>query len=194
MGRQWSSQPSIHDLELPMFRLSHLGGVVFAIGWWVWIDAWVAGKLNGTIPTHVPATSTQYVGNTTVQNASNVAAQVVQTRFEACWTMGVLCPFGGLLLNTIGWDALTATENRYGQAQAKTLRCKGLACLFVACIFMVGALAGSVWVLVLAAKHEHDFGAPDKDIPNVAMGVALLLQNFFIMAGAVVLRMEGVPS
>ena len=70
----------------------------FAIGWWVWIDAWVKGKIDGTIPSYIPPTSTQYAGNTSAANTTaNAAALAVQTSFDSCWTLGVICSFGGML-------------------------------------------------------------------------------------------------
>ena len=155
------------------FHLSHFAGVVFAIGWWVWIDCWVLGKLDGSIPA-----SNERITNSTTSELTS------EPNFDAYWALGTLSTVGCLILNTIGWTALTATDAAFGASQAATLRCRALAVLFLSVLCFVGAIGGSVWMLVIWAKT----GA------HVVLSICLLVQNLLIAFSAALLRADGIPQ
>ena len=155
------------------FHLSHFAGVVFAIGWWVWIDCWVLGKLDGSIPA-----SNERITNSTTSELTS------EPNFDAYWALGTLSTVGCLILNTIGWTALTATDAAFGASQAATLRCKALVVLFLSVLCFVGAIGGSVWMLVIWAKT----GA------HVVLSICLLVQNLLIAFSAALLRADGNPQ
>ena len=155
------------------FHLSHFAGVVFAIGWWVWIDCWVLGKLDGSIPA-----SNERITNSTTSELTS------EPNFDAYWALGTLSTVGCLILNTIGWTALTATDAAFGASQAATLRCRALVVLFLSVLCFVGAIGGSVWMLVIWAKT----GA------HVVLSICLLVQNLLIAFSAALLRADGNPQ
>jgi hypothetical protein len=133
----------------------------------------VLGKLDGSIP------------------ASNVGITISTTReltsepnFDAYWALGTLSTVGCLILNTIGWTALTATDAAFGASQAATLRCRALGVLFLSVLCFVGAIGGSVWMLVIWAKT----GA------HVVLSICLLVQNLLIVFSAALLRADGNPQ
>jgi hypothetical protein len=150
---------------MPGFHVSHLAGIVFAIAWGVWIDCWIVSNKAGS--------------NTTAEHFE----ESLFRDLDAYWALGILSTVGLIILNTIGWSALTATEHTFGKSQAQTLRCKSLSVLFLSVLCFVGAIAGSVWVLVVWAKTEL-----------LVLSIYLLVQNLLVTVSAVLLRLDGNPS
>jgi len=89
---------------------------------------------------------------------------------------GLLATLALILLNIWNWSDLTGG----GLEPANASKAKVL--LFVSVLLMLGALVGSLWILI------QDYA--QSSIPDLSIwpGVAIVLQTFFIILSGIVLR------
>lgn len=143
----------------------YLSGVLFAAGWWFFLDAALRSKLTGhhNDPAMPPETAIH----------------------SADWMPGICATIGLLIINLVDKQHLLDTGGAFqagaGSWGTDPIQWRTRLWLFLGFAFLAGGMAGSIALLVVK------YIVPEHSVPNEEYGVANVVQNVGIMASAVIL-------
>lgn len=153
--------------------LSIVSGLLFSIGWWVFIDA------------------VQYHNKVTAATEDPSIESDEQPIIFGFWMPGICTTLSFFMINSMDFGALNADEMTYHGGAGTALKARAF--LIFSLLVALGCLTGATYVLV-DTYADGNAVTKDKVVTSSYPGVAIFLQTFLIFISTWVMRLGTMTS